>query len=84
MQIGPRATRPTVSSHEGTARAHGSCDGTYRGVRWRDGDREQPEWDFGTVRSLGGVVWARALDRGPHMWNPRHVRPRGQDVRPHG
>ncbi|MED6113089.1 hypothetical protein PIB30_067705, partial [Stylosanthes scabra] len=78
------STRPTVSSHGGTERAHGPCDGTCRGVRRRDGDREQLEWDFGTARSRDGVVWEHALDIGSQMWNLRLVRSRGQDVRPHG
>ncbi|MED6200055.1 hypothetical protein PIB30_081579 [Stylosanthes scabra] len=54
MQLRPRATRPTVSSHGGTTRTRGSCDGTHRGVRRCDIDREHPEWDFGTAR------WGRA------------------------
>ncbi|MED6141797.1 hypothetical protein PIB30_107074, partial [Stylosanthes scabra] len=77
MQLRPRATRPTVSSHGGAAQMRRSREGALRGARWRGVDREHPEWDFGIVRLRDGVVRVRALDRGLYEWILRLVRQHG-------
>ncbi|MED6115048.1 hypothetical protein PIB30_086419 [Stylosanthes scabra] len=58
IQLRPRVTRPTVSSH---GVLHGSCDGMHRGARRCDVDREHPEWDFRTAQLRGGVARERSL-----------------------